>query len=94
MTSQTATLTTERASTYLQQLCKHFAHKVEVEFTPTEGTITLPFGACTLYATETALTLTVTGEPEHLARMEQVIGDHLTRFGFRESFTLDWQAAA
>ena len=94
MTSQTATLTTERASTYLQQLCKHFAHKVEVEFTPTDGRVTLPFGVCTLRADETALALTVTGEADNLARMEQVIGDHLVRFAFRETFSLDWQDAA
>lgn len=94
MTSHTATLTTARASTYLQQLCKHFGHKVEVEFTPTDGRVTLPMGVCTLHADETALALTVSGEAENLARMEQVIGDHLARFAFRESFTLDWQDAA
>lgn len=50
MTSSTATITTSCASSYLQQLCKHFGHKVPVEFTPQTGTITLPFGTCLLNA--------------------------------------------
>ena len=31
LTYQTGTFTTDHASKYLQQLCKHFAHKIEVE---------------------------------------------------------------
>lgn len=38
----TARLETANASKYLQQLCKHFAHKVEVRFDETEGHCALP----------------------------------------------------
>lgn len=34
---QTGTFMTPNASKYLQQLCKHFAHKVAVVFDETEG---------------------------------------------------------
>lgn len=37
MPSSTATISTTRASGYLQQLCMHFAHKVPVTFTPQAG---------------------------------------------------------
>ncbi|QKV19003.1 DUF2218 domain-containing protein [Oricola thermophila] len=91
MATSTTTITTTRASTYLQQLCKHFAHKVPVEFTPDRGTITLPFGTCTLRADNTTLTMTTIAKGDDLARMEQVIGDHFARFSFRENIEVNWQ---
>ncbi|MCR8724722.1 DUF2218 domain-containing protein [Frigidibacter sp. ROC022] len=91
MPSRTATLTSDRASSYLQQLCKHFGHKVPVEFTPEAGEITLPFGGCTLRADGSTLTLTVSGAETDLDRLQKVIGDHLARFAFRETPVLDWQ---
>ncbi|WP_341224272.1 DUF2218 domain-containing protein [Loktanella salsilacus] len=94
MPSSTATISTTRASGYLQQLCKHFAHKVPVTFTPQAGQITLPFGTSTLQAQDDTLTLTVTGEADALARLEQVIGDHLARLAFRENLSLTWKHAA
>lgn len=94
MPSSTATIETERASSYLQQLCKHFGHKVPVEFTPQAGQITLPFGTCTLSADTSSLTLTTTGEEDSIERLEQVIGDHLARFAFRENIAIAWQRAA
>lgn len=50
MPNSTTTVSSDRASRYLQQLCKHFAHKVPVEFTTETGQITFPFGTCTLHA--------------------------------------------
>lgn len=93
MPSRTATITSERASGYLQQLCKHFSHKVPVEFTPEAGEITLPFGSCSLKAEGDTLSLAVTAEAEALDKMQKVIGDHLARFAFRENPTLNWQPA-
>lgn len=87
-------LSTEHASRYLQQLAKHFGHKVPVTFTPVEGEVTLPFGTCAMTATDEALSITVVGEPRDIARLEHFVGDHLTRFAFRENPTLTWQRAA
>mgnify|MGYP003349750236 CR=1 FL=1 len=51
MTAQsTARIATPLASRYLQQLCKHFAHKMKVEFTPEHGRIELRSGVCVLDA--------------------------------------------
>lgn len=91
MATSTTTITTTRARTYLQQMCKHFGHKVPVEFTPDQGTITLPFGTCTLRADDSTLTMANTAEGDDLARMEQVIGDHFARFSFRENIEVIWQ---
>lgn len=80
---------TTKASRYLQQLCKHFGHKVSVEFDAHQGSITLPFGTCALLAKEDALTLTVSGVATE--KLERVIGDHLERFAFREEIKIKWQ---
>ena len=48
MKQSVAEITTERASIYLQQLCKHFAHRLAVEFTPEQGTIPFSIGTCRL----------------------------------------------
>lgn len=91
MTSSTAHVATANASRYLQQLCKHFGHKVEVAFTETEGSIALPFGTCRLAADAETLSLTVEGEQGDIARLEKVIGDHLARFAFRETPEITWR---
>ena len=45
MTSSTAQVPTASGSKYLQQLCKHWAHNLAVEFTPEKGTVTFPKNA-------------------------------------------------
>ncbi|MEQ9688707.1 MAG: DUF2218 domain-containing protein [Bauldia litoralis] len=94
MLTRSATITTDRASIYLQQLCKHFGHKVPVDFTPEAGRIELPFGTCTLRADGDTLSLDVTGGAGDLDRLEKVIGDHLTRFAFREKPEIKWRSTA
>ena len=94
MNSSTLHLKTAHASKYLQQLGKHFGHKVPVTFTPSEGEVTLPFGTCEMAATDTDLSITVLGKPRDLDRLEQFVGDHLARFAFRENPELTWQRAA
>ncbi|MCX7565842.1 DUF2218 domain-containing protein [Sulfitobacter sp. F26169L] len=87
-----AKFTTERASVYLQQLCKHFAHKIEVQFDPEAGLIDFPFGQCNLNATQGVLDLTVTAETQSdLTTACRVIGSYLERFAFRENPKIDWQ---
>ena len=92
MTNQSrATLTSERAGIYLQQLCKHFAHKIEVTFTPESGHIQFDFGRCELAVAEGQLRMTAVAEDaEALGRVEQVIGSHLERFAFREEPSIAW----
>tara|TARA_R110001599_G_scaffold183562_1_gene376837 strand:+ start:1444 stop:1728 length:285 start_codon:yes stop_codon:yes gene_type:complete len=80
---------TAKADSYLRQLCKHFGHKVPVEFVAQKGFISLPFGTCDLLAQAGALTLTVSGDD--IEKLEQVIGSHLERFAFRESLDVTWE---
>jgi hypothetical protein len=94
MVTSQAQITTPHASKYLQQLCKHFGHKLPVTFTPEQGRIELPFGSCDLNASDTALTLHLDAGDSDIARAEKVITDHLGRFAFRENPTVTWQRAA
>jgi hypothetical protein len=95
MNQSVAKIESERASIYLQQLCKHFAHKLPVEFTPESGQITFSAGICRLEAKDGVLTLRT--EAEDLAgveRVQDVVEKHLVRFAFREPPTFAWSAVA
>ncbi|MCR8724673.1 DUF2218 domain-containing protein [Frigidibacter sp. ROC022] len=83
---------TGNASRYLQQLCKHFSHKVPVRFDARSGEAELPAGKATLAATETELTVVLSADSaEGLDRSRGVIDSHLERFAFREDFkTMNW----
>lgn len=96
MLTATGRFETANASKYLQQLCKHFGHKVAVRFDAESGEAALPPGPARLHADGRALSATVTaGDAEGLARAKHIIDDHLRRFAFREDFaTMDWQDGA
>lgn len=86
---------TAHGSKYLQQLCKHFAHKVEVTYTPEDGRAALPPGPAHLQADPQGLHMHVTAaDPEGLERAKHIVEIHLVKFAFREKLEkLDWQAA-
>jgi hypothetical protein len=92
---QTGRYETENASKYLKQLCKHFAHKVEVDYDDTRGKAQLPSGPCVLQATDTCLRIEISGPDEAgLERARGVVDSHLERFAFREGFkTMTWETA-
>jgi hypothetical protein len=89
--TSSAIVMSERASGYLQQLCKHFGHKVAVSFTPERGTIVFDFGNCALAASGDMLSLTATASTSvGLSRVQHVVASHLERFAFRESPEIVW----
>ena len=94
MLKSSARLETPNGSKYLQQLCKHFGHKIEVTFTATEGRIVFAMGPAELRADPAGLEVDVTAEDdEGLTRARHVIDSHLERFAFREDFTgMPWRA--
>jgi len=88
-----ARVPTQSASRYLQQLAKHWSHKMEVRFTEQEGRIGFPGGAvlemrADSQTLDVALTVPGGGDVE---RMRDVVSSHLDRFAFREApLTFDW----
>ena len=89
-----ALVRTAKASSYLQQLCKHFGHKLPVSFDPREGRIEFAMGVCALEAAPGAETLALrasAASAEDLTRLEDVVARHLLRFAFREQLEIDWR---
>jgi hypothetical protein len=101
--SAVAAVPTKSASRYLQQLCKHWSHKLAVDFTATDGTITFPRDArgssfpsdatVTLKALENGLAVRVhASASEQLEAVKAAVASHLDRFAFREApLAFDWR---
>ena len=89
----TATVPTTHGSRYLQQLCKHWSHKFEVDFDAEKGEIAFPMGPIRMAAQPEALIVTIEPAPDaDVERFKQVVADHLDRFAFREApLPFDWQ---
>ena len=93
MSASRALVPTASASRYLQQLCKHWGHKFEVTFNAHAGRVALPFGPVEMTAADEALEVVCRIEGEgDLARMQEVVVEHLNRFAHREGeLVFDWQ---
>ena len=85
--STTATVATAHGSRNLQQLAKHWSHRLDVVFDATQATIRFPSGVvATLDAGDAALVAHLDApDAETLERMKQVLAEHLDRFAFREA---------
>ena len=93
MNCSEARITTERASIYLQQICKHFAHKLPVEFTPERGQITFSIGTCRLAADSGVLAPQAeAADDAQLEQLQGVVVKHLLRFAFRDPPAIVWIA--
>ncbi|MGX7743361.1 DUF2218 domain-containing protein [Rhodopseudomonas parapalustris] len=85
-------LPTAHASRYLQQLCKHWAHKFETEFDPIQARIALPLGEARLTATPDALLIDLTAtDAANMTTFQEIIGSHIERFAFREELRFVWK---
>ncbi len=98
MLTSSARAETPNAARYLGQLCKHFAHKITVDYdgeaTPDHGTAHFPWGTCRMTATDKSLSLEARADSaEGLGRIRAVIDDHLGRFAWREKLALEWTTA-
>ncbi len=93
MSFSSSTVQTRHASRYLQQLCKHFRHKIPVEFEPEAGVCRFPFGIARLQADGVGLRVEVEApDNDQRARTQEVIEVHLLRFGFKEKLgPMSWE---
>jgi hypothetical protein len=93
MLSSQARVPTAVPGRYLAQLCKHFQHKLPVEFDERHGRVAFPAGRCALDAGADAGTLlmrVVASDNAALAKLEDVVARHLERFAFREKPEVRW----
>ena len=105
MVAATAAVPTGNGSKYLQQLCKHWSHKLSVDFSAERGVVVFPRDARGADFPDDAA-VTFTAEPEALSiridasvveqldALKGVVARHLDRFAFREApLRYDWQIA-
>ena len=97
-----ARVPTAHGSRYLQQLCKHWAHNLAVEFDAERGKVTFPRdargadwpgdGIFTMAAGPEALECRIEASaPGQLEALKGAVQRHLDRFAFREApLTFDW----
>ena len=86
-------VTSAAAGRYLVQLCKHFAHKIAVDYDDRRGRADFPWGTCHMEAADGVLTLRCEADSaEGVERVKAVVDDHLTRFAWREKPVLTWEA--
>ena len=78
----------------MQQLCKHWSHKLEVDLSEQRGVVKFPAAVATFEPRPEALNVTIEGaEGEAVERMKGVVASHLDRFAFREApLKFDWSA--
>lgn len=95
MPTTTGYLRTEHASKYLQQLCKHFAHKIEVEYNAEKGWAAFAMGTAHMIADDDRLTVTCdVADTAAIAAVHSVIDSHLKKFAFRDAVnTMTWTAS-
>ncbi|MGW3628330.1 DUF2218 domain-containing protein [Streptomyces sp. NPDC000880] len=68
------------------------AEQARVEWTDTEGDVSLPWGGITLRAASGVLTLRVEAvDGEDLRRLQDLVAGHVERFGRRDGLQVSWQ---
>jgi uncharacterized protein len=91
-----ASVPTANAAKYVQQLCKHWSHRLEVDLSDRKGVVRFPAAVVDLEADEGALRVKIESEKsEEVERMKGVFASHLDRFAFREApLKFDWSGNA
>lgn len=89
-------VSTDRASKYLQQLCKHWSHRLDVNFDAHRGSVRFDRVVrdqcvAAFNATDEGLEINLSaGTHAALGMVTKAIEDHLRRFAFREQLTIAW----
>ncbi|MGY8819612.1 MAG: DUF2218 domain-containing protein [Pseudomonadales bacterium] len=86
-----AQVATPRASRNMMRLCKHFAHKAEVQLDERQAQVEFVFGQCRMLADDEQLLIDCQAEAgESEKRLRFVIDDHLHRFSGEEALKVKW----
>lgn len=86
MSTVTGQAPTANAAKYVIQLCKHWAHKFQVETTETQGVVHFPAALVTMDARPDTLHVRIQAQDAETAeRLKGVVASHLDRFAFREA---------
>lgn len=92
MPAMTARVTSANPGRLINRLGKHFRHKIEAEWTETDGVLTFSIGVCRLRAAGNELALACQSDTDsELEELGQVVASHLIRFSGNEVAEVHWQ---
>jgi hypothetical protein len=95
--TSTAIVATDAARRYAKQLLAHLGRKTtveEIDGEPDGGRLVFAYGSATLRPAADHLLLDAFAtDMESLARVEDVLGRHLERFGARNELVVTWRRA-
>lgn len=87
-----AVVPTTSGARYINRLCKHWQHKLDVSHDEHQGRVTFDGGVCHMRAEAGALHLQLTAEDAAIReRLEHVVAVHLVRMANREDVDVAWQ---
>ncbi|MFK7962533.1 MAG: DUF2218 domain-containing protein [Burkholderiaceae bacterium] len=83
---------TEQGKKIMSRLCRHWAHKCEVDQNENDALIQLPFGECRIAVNDSAMTTAIKVlEGWSVERAEKMVGSHLIRMAQKEPIDINWQ---
>jgi hypothetical protein len=92
---QSARVATDEPARFMKQLCRHFGHKLEVEWSEDKGSIVFTSGRCDLVVEPGVLALDTSSETEEgAAQVADVIASHLLRFGAKSNLEVEFAPVA
>ncbi|PXX94837.1 DUF2218 domain-containing protein [Halomonas sp. LBP4] len=87
-----AEIATESGAKLINRLCKHWAHKLEVEQKEGEGRVAFEDGTCLMQADADKLVVAIEAlDEEGLDRLEGVVASHLERMAGDEGLVIVWE---
>lgn len=91
----TTTVKTATPSKYINRLCKHFAHKVTVQYDDDQGEVLFDMGKGLIAKTADGLIMTAEADTqENLATVVDILDRHFVRVAWQEELTLSWTKAS
>lgn len=90
METSTAHVVTTTPERYAKQLASHLGRKAEVRSEPEGERIVLGGGSCLLVCGDDLELRAEAPDAEALARVQDVVGSHLVRFGQRDELVVSW----
>ncbi|RDB42596.1 DUF2218 domain-containing protein [Halomonas sp. DQ26W] len=85
-------IATESAEKLMNQLCKHWAHKLEVEQGDTDSRVVFEEGSCLMQVEPGKLIVALEAlEEGSLDRLEGVVDSHLQRMAGDEELVIVWE---
>lgn len=91
MVEKVAIIDTDEAPRFVRMLCKHFAHKVEADWSDDSGWVAFAMGRCELLATSRHLRVCCRAENNaDLDEVADTIKSHFDRFAQKQQLVMNW----